>query len=42
MKDLNLPLPPVRPASTLWGGRSTAITFLDRDNEHLLLDRAPI
>lgn len=42
MKDLNLPLPPVRPASHALGREIyQAITFLDRDNEHLLLDRAP-
>lgn len=42
MKDLNLPLPPVRPVSYALGREIyQAITFLDRDNEHLLLDRAP-
>ena len=42
MKDLNLSLPPVRPASYALGREIyQAITFLDRDNEHLLLDRAP-
>lgn len=42
MKDLNLPLPPVRPSSYALGREIyQAITFLDRDNEHLLLDRAP-
>ena len=42
LKGLNLPLPPVRPASHALGREIyQAITFLDRDNEHLLLDRAP-
>ena len=42
MKDLNVPMPPVRPASYALGREIyQAITFLDRDNEHLLLDRAP-
>lgn len=42
MKDLNVPMPPVRPASYALGREIyQAITFLDREHEHLLLDRAP-
>lgn len=42
ISDLNIPMPPVRPASYALGREIyQAITFLDRDNEHLLLDRAP-
>ncbi len=42
MDDLDLPLPPVRdPARALEGEVYQAITFLTRDNEELLLSRAP-
>ncbi len=42
MKDLNLPLPPVQdPRRALDGELYQAITFLTKENEHLLLDRAP-
>ena len=42
MKDLDLPLPPVRdPRRALEGELYQAIAFLSRDNEGLLLDRAP-
>lgn len=42
MGDLDLPLPPVRdPRRALEGELYQAIAFLDRDNEALLLDRAP-
>ena len=42
MGDLNLDLPPVRdPRQALGKDLFQAITFLTRDNEHLLLSRAP-
>ena len=42
MKDLDLPLPPVRdPRRALEGEIYQAIAFLSRDNEGLLLDKAP-
>ena len=42
MKDLYLPLPPVQdPRRALDGELYQAITFLSKENEHLLLDRAP-
>ena len=42
MGDLNLDLPPVRdPRQALGKDLYQAITFLTRDNEHLLLSRAP-
>ena len=42
MKDLYLPLPPVQdPRRALDGELYQAITFLTKENEHLLLDRAP-
>ena len=42
MKDLSLPLPPVQdPRRALDGELYQAITFLSKENEHLLLDRAP-
>lgn len=42
MEDLALPLPPVRdPRRALEGELYQAIAFLTRDNESLLLDRAP-
>lgn len=42
MKDLHLELPPIQdPRRALDGEVYQAITFLDRDHEHLLLDRAP-
>ena len=42
MGDLNLDLPPVRdPRRALGKDIFQAITFLTRDNEHLLLSRAP-
>ena len=42
MKDLNVPMPPVRPASYALGREIyQAVTFLDREHEHLLLDRVP-
>ena len=42
MKDLDLPLPPVQdPSRALKGEIYQAIAFLSRDNEGLLLDKAP-
>ena len=42
MTDLNLPTPPVAdPGRALGRDVYQAITFLTRENEHLLLDRAP-
>lgn len=42
MADLNLPLPPTAlPERALSHDVYQAITFLTRENEHLLLDRAP-
>lgn len=42
MRELDLPLPPVSdPARALDGELYQALAFLDRDNEHLLLDWAP-
>lgn len=42
IKDLNISMPPVRPASYALGREVyQGVTFLDRDHEHLLLDRAP-
>lgn len=42
LKDLDLELPPVAdPARALEGELYQAIAFLTRENEHLLLDRAP-
>ncbi len=40
--DLDIDMPPVRPASYALGRTVyQAVTFLDRDHEHLLLSRAP-
>lgn len=40
--DLSIPMPPVRPASYALGRTVyQAVTFLDREREHLLLERAP-
>ena len=42
ISDLCIPMPPVRPARYALGRTVyQAVTFLDRDHEHLLLDRAP-
>ncbi|MDE6956254.1 MAG: Cof-type HAD-IIB family hydrolase [Oscillospiraceae bacterium] len=42
MEDLCLPMPPVaHPSRALEGELFQAVTFLTRDREHLLLDRAP-
>lgn len=42
MQDLNLPYPPVAdPGRALGRDIYQAVTFLTRENEHLLLDRAP-
>ena len=42
ISDLCIPMPPVRPARYALGRTIyQAVTFLDRDHEHLLLDRAP-
>lgn len=42
ISDLNIPMPPVRPASYALGREVyQGVTFLDREHEHLLLDRAP-
>lgn len=42
MKDLNIPTPPIRPARYALGRQVyQAVTFLDREHEGQLLDRAP-
>ena len=42
ISDLSIPMPPVRPAEYALGRTVyQAVTFLDREHEHLLLDRAP-
>ena len=42
LADLDLPMPPVRdPRRALEGELYQGIAFLDREHEHLLLDRAP-
>lgn len=42
IQQLHIPMPPVRPARYALGREVyQAITFLTRDREHLLLDRAP-
>ena len=42
VRDLNIPMPPVRPAEYALGREVyQGVTFLDREHEHLLLDRAP-
>ena len=42
IQDLYIPIPPVRPARYALGREIyQAVTFLSREQEHLLLDRAP-
>ena len=42
MSDLDLPMPPVRdPRRALGAETYQAVTFLTKENEHLLLDQAP-
>ena len=42
ISDLSIPMPPVRPAQYALGREIyQAVTFLDREHESLLLDRAP-
>ena len=42
IQDLYIPMPPVRPARYALGREIyQAVTFLSREQEHLLLDRAP-
>ena len=42
IKDLNIPTPPIRPARYALGHQVyQAVTFLDREHEGQLLDRAP-
>lgn len=42
IRELHIPMPPVRPARYALGREIyQAVTFLSREQEHLLLDRAP-
>lgn len=42
MEELSLPMPPIRPAEYALGREIyQAVTFLDQEHEHLLLDQAP-